>query len=194
MKATQAQSKHESSNHRARRGVEQPHLGLDEGALKQVYKLLNTTLSNLYLLTTKTKKMHWDVVGPQFMTLHKLWDEQYEQMAVSSDEVAERIRTLGGYPVATLQGFLENTELKESPGQIPYATDAVEILLGDHETIVRSLRQAIGKCEDTDVGTADFLTGLLQDHEKMAWMLRSFLQGEAIHPRDVKTPRDGEAH
>jgi len=143
---------------------------------------MNVALSNASLLTIKTKKFHWDVVGPQFMTLHKLWDEQYEALTDYVDEIAERIRMLGGYPIGTARGFLDASELKEYPGQVPNATEAVRHLLADHESIARSLRAGIEQCDGQfkDAGTADFLTGMLQGHEKMAWMLRSFLLGSAV--------------
>jgi len=158
------------------------HLGLSEVELAGTIGRLNRALSNVSLLTVKTKKSHWDVVGPQFMSLHKLWDEHYETLARFQDEIAERIRTLGGFPLGTLAGFLREATLKEQPGDIPNATNAVSVLLADHEHIVRDLREAIDACDEdfNDKGTADFLTGLMEEHEKMAWMLRSFLQGDGV--------------
>jgi starvation-inducible DNA-binding protein len=167
-------------------------LGLDEAELSGTIGRLNRALSNVSLLGVKTKKAHWDVVGPQFMTLHKLWEEHYETLARFQDEIAERIRTLGGFPLGTLAGFLREATLKEQPGDIPNATNAVSILLTDHEHIVRDLREAIDACDDdfNDKGSADFLTGLMEEHEKMAWMLRSFLQGEGVIPaRKADRPR-----
>jgi len=159
-------------------------LGLSSVELAGSIGRLNRALSNVSLLATKTKKSHWDVVGPQFMSLHKLWDDHYETLARFQDEIAERIRTLGGFPLGTFAGFLRAATLKEHPGDIPNATDAVSALLADHEHIVRDLREAIDACDDdfNDKGSADFLTGLMEEHEKIAWMLRSFLQGEGVAP------------
>lgn len=167
-------------------------LGLNATELAGAIGRLNRALANVSLLTVKTKKSHWDVVGPQFMTLHKLWDEHYETLARFQDEIAERIRTLGGFPLGTLAGFLREATLEEQPGDIPNATDAVTVLLADHEHIVRDLREAIDACDDefNDKGSADFLTGLMEEHEKMAWMLRSFLQGDGVVPdRKAARPR-----
>jgi starvation-inducible DNA-binding protein len=152
--------------------------------LSGAIRCLNRALSNVSVLTMKTKKSHWDVVGPQFMTLHKLWDVHYETLARFQDELAERVRTLGGFPVGTLAGFLREATLAEAPGDVPNATDAVSNLLADHEHVVRDLRESIDACDEqfNDKGTADFLTGLMEEHEKMAWMLRSFLQGEGVEP------------
>jgi starvation-inducible DNA-binding protein len=181
-----------SSSKQSRATSSGTHLGLSAVELAGSIGRLNRALSNVSLLTVKTKKSHWDVVGPQFMSLHKLWDEHYDTLARFQDEIAERIRTLGGFPVGTLAGFLREATLTEQPGDIPNATNAVSALLADHEHIVRDLRQAIDACDDdfNDKGSADFLTGLMEEHEKMAWMLRSFLQGEGVvaariadHPR-----------
>ena len=149
-------------------------IGLTDQQLQGVIDLLNQCLADTYLLLVKTKKYHWDVMGSQFMPLHKLWQEQYV------DIIAERIRTLGGYPVGTMEGFLSICSLKEHPRNVPTATEMVSQLLKDHDQIVRNLREQVEQCtsEFKDDGTADFLTSLMEEHEKTAWMLRSFIQGK----------------
>jgi starvation-inducible DNA-binding protein len=160
------------------------NIGLTEDQRRGVVQLLNKDVADSYLLLVKTKKYHWDVVGPQFMTLHKLWEQHYEALTANIDALAERVRTLGGYPVGTMQGFLDIASLEEHSGEIPVPTEMVRNLLMDHEAIVRNLREHIDQCSDefSDEGTADFLTGLMEQHEEMAWMLRSFLDGEALTP------------
>ncbi|MDJ0600230.1 MAG: Dps family protein [Crocosphaera sp.] len=159
------------------------NIGLTDEQRYGVIEILNRTLSDLYLLNVKTKKYHWDVVGPQFMTLHELWQEQYETLTESIDATAERIRALGGYPVGTAKGFLELATIKEHPNDLPLATEMVARLAQDHEQIIRNLRQDIDRCSEEfhDEGTMDFLTGLMEQHEEMAWMLRSFIEGEQVH-------------
>ena len=158
------------------------NIGLSEEQRQGVIHLLNQGLADTYLLLVKTKKCHWDVVGPQFMTLHKLWQAHYEALTINVDVIAERIRTLSGYPVGTMEGFLKICSLKEHAGQIPSATEMVSQLLDDHEQVVRNLREQIEQCSEEfkDEGTADFLTGLMAQHEEIAWMLRSFIEGEAL--------------
>ena len=165
------------------------NIGLTDRQRTGVIDLLNHDVADAYLLLVKTKKYHWDVVGPQFMTLHKLWEEQYAALSDSIDLVAERIRSLGGYPVGTMAGCLQLASLKEHPGDVPMATEMVAQLMMDHEQIVRNLRGHIDACSDTyqDQGTADFLTGLMEEHEKMAWMLRSFIEGESVAPNGDRT-------
>ena len=158
------------------------NIGLSDQQRQGVVDILNKCLADTYLLLIKTKKYHWDVVGPQFRTLHTLWEEHYEALTVSTDEIAERARMLGGYPLGTAEGFLKQASIREHAGDLPSANEMVSRLVTDHEQIVRNLRAAIEQTEEEygDEGTADFLTGLMQQHEEMAWMLRSFIEGEAL--------------
>ncbi len=169
------------------------NIGLTDQQRQGVIHLLNQDLADAYLLLVKTKKFHWDVVGPQFMTLHKLWQEHYEALTINVDVIAERVRTLGGYPVGTMEGFLKICSLKEQPGNVPTSTGMVSQLLADHEQIVRNLREHVEQCSNTfkDDGTADFLTGLMEQHEQIAWMLRSFIEGEAVEA-DGSKPNPGK--
>jgi starvation-inducible DNA-binding protein len=158
------------------------NIGLTDQQRHGVIDLLNRDLADAYLLLVKTKKFHWDVVGPQFLTLHKLWEEHYNVLTANIDACAERIRTLGGYPVGTMSGLLELTSLSEHPGNVPMATGMVDILLENHEQVIRNMRDHIDLCSESfhDQGTADFLTGLMEQHEQIAWILRSFIEGEAV--------------
>lgn len=171
------------------------NIGLTEEQRQGVINLLNQDLADAYVLLVKTKKYHWDVVGPQFRTLHQLWEEHYEKLTLNIDALAERTRALGGYPVGTMEGFLKIATLKEHAGKIPSATGMVSRLVEDHEQIVRNLRKHVDQCDEQfhDQGTADFLTGLMEEHEEIAWMLRSFIEGEAVEsdgkkPEAAKTP------
>ena len=162
-----------------------PNIGIAESERKKIVTILNTLLADEYLLYTKTRNYHWNVVGPQFNDLHKFFGEQYEQLDDFVDDVAERARQLGGHSVATLGEFMEATRLKEHPGQYPAADEMLENLLGDHETIIRQLRADADTAASKfhDAGTNDFLTGLMESHEKMAWMLRAFLEGKSGRSR-----------
>jgi starvation-inducible DNA-binding protein len=159
------------------------NIGLTQEQRAGVIELLNRDLSDAYLLLIKTKKFHWDVVGPQFRSLHQMWEEQYQALTETIDQLAERIRTLGGYPVGTAEGFLKYGSIKEQTNNIPQATEMVAQLVDDHELVIRNLREHVDSCSEEfhDEGTADFLTGLMEGHEQMAWMLRSFIEGESLH-------------
>jgi starvation-inducible DNA-binding protein len=153
------------------------NIGIPDDARQRVIAILNTLLADEFLLYTKTRNYHWNVTGPQFNDLHKFFEAQYEALDDVIDEVAERVRALGGRAHGSLEEFRAGARLGEKPGTVPAARDMLAALLADHEAIVRALREDIDTVNDRgrDVGTADFLTGLLEQHEKSAWMLRSFL-------------------
>jgi starvation-inducible DNA-binding protein len=163
------------------------NIGLTDQQRQGVIALLNRDIADASLLLIKTRKYHWDVIGPQFRTLHKLWEEQYEALTLNIDSCAERVRALGGYPVGSAAGFLQLATIKEQDDTRLSATTMVAQLLADHETIIRSLREHVDTCSEQfhDQGTADFLTGLMEQHEDMAWMLRSFIEGEALESDGV---------
>ncbi|MBW4647216.1 MAG: DNA starvation/stationary phase protection protein [Kastovskya adunca ATA6-11-RM4] len=160
------------------------NIGLSEEQRNGVIELLNHDLSDNYLLLIKTKKYHWDVVGPQFRSLHELWEEHYQVLTENIDAMAERIRALGGYPVGTAAGFLKHSSISEHDGDLPTAEQMVENLVTDHEQVIRNLRDHVDQSGEkyNDQGTADFLTGLMEQHEEMAWMMRSFIEGTSIEP------------
>jgi len=153
-----------------------PNIGLSDSNRDGVVKLLIPLLADEYLLYTKTRNYHWNVVGPQFNDLHKFFEAQYEELDGFVDEVAERIRQLGALSPGTLAEFTKASRLKEHPGQHPAAKAMIAALLADHEAVIKTLRSDLTTAQDklSDAGTCDFLTGLMEKHEKMAWMLRAF--------------------
>ena len=152
-------------------------LGLKESSKTAVLALLDLVLADEYLLYTKTRNFHWNVTGLHFAALHKFFQDQYEQLDGSVDEVAERSRALGGRSLGSMREFLSRARLTEAVGDAKKKEETmIAELLADHEALVRSLRKDVDECGRLgDQGTADFLTGLMESHEKMAWMLRSFL-------------------
>lgn len=152
-------------------------MGLTSEQRQGVIELLNHDLADTYLLLIKTKKAQWDVWGPQFRILLNLWQEHCEILMHNLDSYAERARILGGYPIATAAEFLQMASIKENPEVESTTMQMVDSLLKDHEHIISSLRKHIHQCIETynDRGTADFLVVLMERHEQMAWVLRSFL-------------------
>ncbi|MBC7778955.1 MAG: DNA starvation/stationary phase protection protein [Proteobacteria bacterium] len=154
------------------------NIGLKDGARASVIGILNKLLADEFVLYTKTRRFHWNVVGPDFSELHKFFEAQYEAIEAFIDDVAERARALDGTASGSLKEFLALTRLEEKSGTNPQAQGMIEALLGDHETIVRNLRADLDEVGEKhgDAGTNDFLTGLMEQHEKMAWMLRAYLR------------------
>ncbi|HEX8574904.1 MAG TPA: DNA starvation/stationary phase protection protein [Flavobacterium sp.] len=154
-----------------------PNIGITKENLKLITDLLSVTLANEVTLYTKIRKFHWNVSGESFMELHKLFEEHYSQLEKSIDEIAERISKLGGKAIGTMAEFLQLTIIKENPGIFPDAKDMIRELLEDHETVIIALREDIIICDKEygDMGTTDFLTDLMGQHETIAWTLRRYL-------------------
>lgn len=154
----------------------QTNIGIDAKNLTAITERLNTLLADEYVLYTKTRNYHWNVTGPHFRSMHELFEEQYEDLAEKVDGVAERVRALGGRPFGTLKEFTQAARLQEQPGRAPKWNEMVSDLLKDHEAIVRTLRTDSESIEEMgDSGTADFLIGMMEEHEKTAWMLRAHI-------------------
>jgi starvation-inducible DNA-binding protein len=138
---------------------------------------LGRLLADEFILYTKTRRAHWNIEGKDVHSMHTCFESQYEQLDEVIDSVAERIRQLGHYAPATLKEFLELTRLTEKTGEKNDSQGFIKDLLADHEGIIIFLRENINPFagELKDAGTSDFITGLMEDHEKMAWMLRAHL-------------------
>lgn len=156
--------------------------GLTNEQQAGVVKLLKHALADQHVLFMRMRNYHWNVTGPQFQTLHALIEAQYTQIAVVIDDTAERIRQYGAFAPGTLQEMLELTRLSEEPGVVPSAREMVANLVADHEAIIRQLREDTQAAGETygDIAVEDYFTGLVQDHQKMAWLLRAHLEGEGL--------------
>lgn len=153
------------------------NIGLGEKERARLGAMLNALVADEFVLYTKTRRFHWNVVGSDFGELHKFFEGQYEALDDIVDEVAERARALDVTSAGSLREFLELTRLKEQAGKDPDAPGMLAALLADHEAVIRNLRQDLETADELgDAGTNDFLTGLMEQHEKMAWMLRSYLR------------------
>jgi starvation-inducible DNA-binding protein len=154
-----------------------PNIGIADKNLKAVGETLSKGLANAVVLYTKTRKFHWNVAGESFMEYHKLFEAQYKQLEAAIDEIAERINKLGNPAIGTLKEFLSIATIKESPGKYPSSKEMVKELLQDHEAVIIALRKDVDDCDEKykDKGTADFLTGIMEEHETIAWTLRRYL-------------------
>lgn len=156
----------------------EPHIGIKEIHLADAAHFLAKLLADEYLLYTKTRNAHWNIEGPDFYNKHLFFEAQYNQLDEIIDSLAERIRTLGHYAPGTLKQFLQLSQLTEESRQTNQSSGYISELLADHQGIIISLRENIDylATQLKDFGTSDFITGLMETHEKMAWMLRAHLK------------------
>lgn len=153
------------------------NIGIKQENISKIVEILTKVLADEFILYTKTKRAHWNVEGPDFYNKHIFFEQQYDAIDEIVDTVAERIRSLGHYTPATLKDFLSLTHLTEELQEKNDSNGFIKELLLDHESIIIYLRENINLIanELQDAGTSDFITGLVENHEKMAWMLRAHL-------------------
>ena len=152
------------------------HIGLDQEVRRSIAELLNALVADEMLLFIKTKNFHWNVTGPHFREYHALFDDQAAQLSGIIDDAAERVRALDEHASGSMKEYLSLSRLEEHQGYGLSGNDMIAVLLGDHENIIRQLRHDIQVCSDLgDEGNTDFLTGIMELHEKTAWMLRATL-------------------
>lgn len=160
----------------------QPNIGLDSDSRQSVVDMLNRTLADETMLMIKTRHAHWNVSGPDFFELLTFFDLQLKQLNEILDDLAERVRMLGGLTIGGLKDISDHTRLVERPSVIP---DILH-LLADHETVIRIVRKDTQKCSEEyeDEGTSTMLVSIMRKHEKMAWMLRSYTETEVLSGKD----------
>lgn len=155
--------------------MQMPQVGLDEAQCAAIVSI-NAILADAYVLMVKTRKAHWDITGPRFRALRARWDEQYQALAEAVDALGERVRALGGEPVASMTGGVTLDALREAVGCVLNAPQSVDALLEDHERIVRALRA----CDDgRDPDAAALFRKLARQRERDARRLRAFVDDAA---------------
>jgi starvation-inducible DNA-binding protein len=154
------------------------NIGISDANRKIIAEQLSKLLADEFVLYTKTLNAHWNLEGPDFHSVHLYFEELYEQLSEIVDSVAERIRQIGHYAPATLNDFLKLTHLTEQIKGGNTSLPLIKNLLADHESIIEFIRGNIKEFDEAhkDAGTSDFVTGLMEKHEKTAWMLRAHIK------------------
>ena len=145
-----------------------------EAASDQLAKIL----ADEFVLYSKTLNAHWNIEGPDFHAAHIYLETVYKEQQKIVDTIAEKIRALGHYVTGQLEKYLELTHLSETPPEKNDSQTYYAQLLSDHESIIIFIRENIDTFEEDfkAEGMSDYITGLMEYHEKTAWMLRSHLK------------------
>ncbi|TPE59834.1 DNA starvation/stationary phase protection protein [Sandaracinobacter neustonicus] len=150
-------------------------IGIPADQLGAITNGLSRLLADTYTLYLKTHNYHWNVTGPQFNSLHLMFEAQYTELALAVDVIAERLRALGAWAPGSYSDFARLSTVKEASG-IPAAEAMVAELAADQATVVRTARALFPAVDAAgDEPTADLLTQRMQVHEKTAWMLRALI-------------------
>ena len=151
------------------------NLGMPDAQRRAIAEGLSRLLADTYTLYLKTHNFHWNVTGPQFNSLHLMFEGQYSELALAVDLIAERIRALGEPAPGSYSAFAKLSSISEATG-VPKAEEMVRILAEDQLAVVRTARAVFPLADAAhDEPTADLLTQRMQVHEKTAWMLRANL-------------------
>ena len=151
-------------------------IGIPAEERRQVAAGLSRLLADTYTLYLKTHNFHWNVAGPMFTTLHLMFEQQYTELALAVDMIAERIRALGEPAPGSYVQFGRLTSVREETS-VPPALEMVSQLVEGQEAVARTARGLFPVAERCDdLVTLDLLTQRMQVHEKNAWMLRSLLK------------------
>ena len=155
-----------------------PNIGISAENRQAIADQLSKVLADEFILYSKTLNFHWNIEGTDFHSVHLYLETLYEEQQEVVDTVAEKIRMIGHYVPATLEKYLELTHLTEKTKGKNDSQSIFAELLEDHESIIIFLREEIKPIADKwqAEGISDYLTGLLEQHEKTAWMLRSHLK------------------
>lgn len=154
-------------------------IGISSDERAKIASGLSRLLADSYTLYLKTHNFHWNVTGPMFMTLHQMFEEQYSELALAVDEIAERIRALGHPAPGSYREFQTLTSIQDDAGTLD-AQAMIAALVTAQETVARTAREVFPVVEAAaDEPSADLLTQRMQVHEKNAWMLRSLIEKAA---------------
>ena len=146
--------------------MEKINIGISDNDREAIAGGLASLLADTYTLYLQTHNFHWNVTGPQFRTLHLMFEEQYTEMATAVDEIAERIRALGMRAPGTYKEFSKLTKLEERDN-VTDAKEMTKLLVLGHETVVRTCRQILPVAQEAaDEASADLLVGRMALHEK----------------------------
>lgn len=150
-------------------------IGIDEKNRLVIADGLKRLLADSYTLYLQTHNFHWNVTGPQFRELHVMFEEHYTELAVAVDDIAERIRALNVFAPGTYREFAELSSIKPVDN-IPAAEEMVDILMRNHEQVVKTARDVLELAQDgNDESSASLVSDRMRIHEKTAWMLRAML-------------------
>lgn len=153
-------------------------IGISEKNRNEMAMVLNKILAHQFALYIKTLNYHWNIEGSDFYSLHKFLDDQYHDLLDMIDEVAERVRALGCKTIASLKEYQKLSTIEDDLfGGGKNQMQMIEQLAKDHETVIKLMRKDAQAALDKydDIGTNNFIIEKLEEHEKMAWMLRAFL-------------------
>jgi len=145
---------------------------LSDDAVRAISKALNGILADAFALYLKTKNFHWHVSGPHFRDYHLLLDEQAEQIFASTDELAERVRKIGGVTLRSIGDIARLQSIQDNEQDFVQPVDMLRELMNDNKAVTKAMRDAHELCDKhEDVATASLLEVWIDQSERRTWFL-----------------------
>jgi starvation-inducible DNA-binding protein len=145
---------------------------LSDDAVQEISAALNGLLADTFALYVKTKNFHWHISGPHFRSYHLLLDEQAEQIEASIDELAERVRKIGGTTIRSIGHISRLQRVRDNDEDFVLPGDMLCELMTDNKAHIQNLRAAHKLADEhEDIATASLLENYVDDAEKRAWFL-----------------------
>ena len=145
---------------------------LGDNARRDITGALNALLADVFALYLKTKNFHWHVSGPHFRDLHLLFDEQADELFAMTDEIAERVRKIGGITLHSIGNIARLQRIPDNDAEFVDPLDMVAELRSDNQALIASMRETHDLCdEENDVATASLIENWIDQAEKRVWFL-----------------------
>jgi starvation-inducible DNA-binding protein len=161
-----------TTNHRKKEAALLTPTDLGPKATRDISGAMNAILADVFALYLKTKNFHWHMSGPHFRDYHLMLDDQADQIFAMTDEVAERVRKIGGTTLRSIGQISKMQRLSDNDADYVEPLDMLAELREDNQTLAVSMREAHGLCEEhRDVATASLLENWIDQGERRAWFL-----------------------
>lgn len=145
---------------------------LEPEAIKEISGALNLLLADLFTLYLKTKNFHWHVSGPHFRDYHLLLDEQAKEIFNTTDEIAERVRKIGGITIRSIGEIARIRRIKDNDATYVDPKDMLSELREDNKALVLSIKAVHSLCDETgDIASASLLENWTGEAQRRIWFL-----------------------
>lgn len=151
------------------------YIGIENTKAEMIALKMNELLANYQIFYTNLRGFHWNIKGQKFFELHLKFEEQYDNVILKIDEIAERILTLGGTPANAFSEYIKLSEIKE----VTFESDgnkSVESILKSYQIIIEKQRALLNLASEAeDEGTNALMSDYIREQEKLVWMFRAYL-------------------
>ena len=148
------------------------HTDLEPQPVIEISAALTALLADVFALYVKTKNFHWHMSGPHFRDYHLLLDDQGDQLFAMTDDIAERVRKIGGTTLRSIAHIARIKRIADNDADFVTPEDMLSELWEDNKALVLSMRSAHALCDDAgDVASTSVLENWIDETQRRAWFL-----------------------